>query len=946
MAIPSPRVDWPLWILLSLALAAPGELPGQTAPADSAPAPLIADDFETDADGDEVPDGWYNLRDVSRVSGGKAGPNCLRFENARPGRPSRISRAFAVDGRTIEAIQVGLWVKVQDVLPGERVGEDASLMIDLLGDDVRAAGRRTLGPWSSRTLGHGWVHVARRLPVPPNTRDAILTVGLLGATGTLEIDGLLIEPVARGGEESTNLIVNGGFELGDPDPAGWVVEGSARRVSPGRDSDAALELTGAGARASTALAVPVRRFTTIQVRLAVRASGLRGSGGAVAGLYFLDDAGRPLPVAGSIAPFRWAGTFDWQPQRATVEVPREAARAVFQIEKPAQGGSVQVDSVQVEASPSPQFGAWRPYQERDDTEGWTPLEPAATIEQNSALDASYLLDAPAGKSGRVVVRQGHLAFESGGRARFFGVSLLPPTAFLPPSQADALVDRLAHSGVNLVRLADLDTPLGPGVSLIDDARDDTAALDPEALRRLDHLIAALKKRGIHVALELQSQRRFREKDGLADFRRLQPAGGPAAAFDPEIRKRAVALAKLLLEHRNPETGLSLKDDPVLAWVTLAGERSLFDLVDQPDALLPRQADQLKRLYEKTPLATGRRLWQLAESDQWAAEAKALRELGLKAPIAGSSHWRREPEYSAAQASTDLDLIDDRIYWRPSPWAPAPRRSLVWDAAGGLAAAASRKRRPDRPYVVGEWASHTGGAWALPFEGADLLLAARTASVEDWDALVRRGVYQHPALWGAAAPGTGGDTDIFPAPEVVNAIPPVFALLPHAASMYLRTPEPATPRPRSLGLRPGRLAIETPYTVALAAFEPSKLAAADGIGIETRGEYAVVAVSAVGAEPLARARRLLVTAVARAQPSGYAWVDGNRREVADPGHPPILMEPVRAILTWKQRGTVAAYALDQAGKRVQPLTPEKSPDGIRLDLDSRATGTIHWELVAH
>ena len=138
------------------------------------------------------------------------------------------------------------------------------------------------------------------------------------------------------------------------------------------------------------------------------------------------------------------------------------------------------------------------------------------------------------------------------------------------------MDRLARSGVNLIRLADLDTPLGPGVSLIDDARDDTAALDPSALARLDHLIAAATKRGVFVALELQSHRRFREGDDLPDVRTLAPGGGPAAAFDPELRDRAVSLAKLLLEHVNPETGRALKDEPGLAWVTMAGELSLFD----------------------------------------------------------------------------------------------------------------------------------------------------------------------------------------------------------------------------------------------------------------------------------------------------------------------------------------------------------------------------------
>ena len=52
---------------------------------------------------------------------------------------------------------------------------------------------------------------------------------------------------------------------------------------------------------------------------------------------------------------------------------------------------------------------------------------------------------------------------------------------------------------------------------------------------------------------------------------------------------------------------------------------------------------------------------------------------------------------------------------------------------------------------------------------------------------------------------------------------------------------------------------------------------------------------------AAAPRLLVTAVARVEPTGYAWVDEFRREVADVGQPPLLREPVRATVEWRARG---------------------------------------------
>ena len=156
---------------------------------------------------------------------------------------------------------------------------------------------------------------------------------------------------------------------------------------------------------------------------------------------------------------------------------------------------------------------------------------------------------------------------------------------------------------------------------------------------------------------------------------------------------------------------------------------------------------------------------------------------MRVPIAGCSHWRREPEFAAAQAAPELDLIDDRLFWAPPPWSAPEIRSQLWSTDGGLMAGAQRKRQAGRPYVVGQWCPQTMGAWALPHEAADQLLAAQTALTEDWDALVRRGIFLYPLEWGAGPAGTvgGKEQDIYQLPEVANAAPQVFAVWPHVAS---------------------------------------------------------------------------------------------------------------------------------------------------------------------
>jgi hypothetical protein len=92
----------------------------------------------------------------------------------------------------------------------------------------------------------------------------------------------------------------------------------------------------------------------------------------------------------------------------------------------------------------------RPVVASTDVSDWFPLEPAESIREGSALDVSFLLDTPAGKHGFVKSQSGRLVFEDGTRARFFGVTLIPPTAFVDHEHAKELADRLARSGVTRV----------------------------------------------------------------------------------------------------------------------------------------------------------------------------------------------------------------------------------------------------------------------------------------------------------------------------------------------------------------------------------------------------------------------------------------------------------------------------------------------------------------
>ncbi|WP_169974349.1 hypothetical protein [Tautonia rosea] len=911
------------------------------------PGPPALDDFETDTDGDGTPDGWYNLRDAILIpEGGVVGPTVLRFEADQPSRPARISRGFGVDGRQTEALILGLWVRrIGDrLVPGERIGEEPALLIDLLDENLRSTSRGLLGPWDTLPEGR-WVRWVTRVPVPSATRDAIMTVGLLGGTGTLEIDGLTIAQEPVGGQSTTNVIVNNGFELGGLTPDHWIVEGNARRVHSGDRSDAAIELSTTGDLALAPIGLPVRGLDRLAISVKARGTGLRGAGGAQAVVFFLGDDGRPLPGAASGArAVRWSGSFPWRVDRSVISVPAAASRAVLQLEKVDRQGTLWVDEVEV-LGEGGLGGArtWAPYHVDGGGDSWPPYPVAEAIEPGSALDFSGELETPAGTHGFVTAEGGRLRFENGTPARFFGVSLMPPLPFTSTDQIEAIADRLARSGVNLVNLCDLDAPFGPGGSLVDDAANNTRSLDPLALADFDRAISAFKTRGIYVAITLQSQARFRSDDEIADGRALPPGGGPAAAFDPQIRERTRQLAEALLTRINPETGLALRDDPVLAWVTLAGELSLFNLIEDPDALPPSQADALRER-SRTDRRAGRPFWQVTEAAQWSGLAADLRSLGLRVPIAGSAHFRREPEFAAAQRAEGLDLIDDRLFWQPPRFAAPELRSFIRRPSDELSPLANAKVARDRAYVVGQYASYTEGAWALPFEGPDLLLVSALARSAGWDALVRRAISRLPDPWGAAASGTGGGQDVFVLPEIVNGNPQVFGLFPHASALLLRKNPDADSSglPGTWDRRIGRFTIDAPDTIGVAGVLQGAAASRDGLSIRSEDAVGAVVVSTVSGKPIAEADRFLITTVARVQPTALQWVDHWKREVADPGRPPLRVEPIRASITWNRDAPASVFALDNAGRRVAEIKGVSSSNGLRFVLDRR-DGYLHWEL---
>jgi hypothetical protein len=223
--------------------------------------------------------------------------------------------------------------------------------------------------------------------------------------------------------------------------------------------------------------------------------------------------------------------------------------------------------------------------------------------KGSPIDVSALNEKVAGENGRIVVRNGRFAHEkTGQRVRFFAINVGgPETLAASHSDIDAYVDRLARAGVNLVRLHHFDNPwaVEEGHSL----KDRTKAawtLDAKNVDTLHYMIAACKKRGIYVNWNLKVSKQLSSADGFPEgmdqVHQMQ-------SFD--FQKRIDRFYEPLIEHqkkiareittsRNPYTGLSMIDDPAVAFFEINNENSLVNWSgDAPGAHLDKLPEPFK-----------------------------------------------------------------------------------------------------------------------------------------------------------------------------------------------------------------------------------------------------------------------------------------------------------------------------------------------------------------
>lgn len=144
----------------------------------------------------DVPAAWYYGRQMRAMAGADApeGKRWVRLENAQPGRPAHLFQGFPVDGRAVGRVDFALQVRAEGIVPGPGPEDLPGILVRFFNADRTRSTQIRIGSWPR---GGGWQRQQGSAAVPPWARDAIVQIGMLGATGVLDVDAVEVTATGR-----------------------------------------------------------------------------------------------------------------------------------------------------------------------------------------------------------------------------------------------------------------------------------------------------------------------------------------------------------------------------------------------------------------------------------------------------------------------------------------------------------------------------------------------------------------------------------------------------------------------------------------------------------------------------------------------------------------------------------------------------------------------------
>ena len=218
--------------------------------------------------------------------------------------------------------------------------------------------------------------------------------------------------------------------------------------------------------------------------------------------------------------------------------------------------------------------------------------------KGTVLDASFVLDAPAGKHG-TVQRSGDsfvCVDESGNETpiKFYGTNIGGKGAFPEThEEADMIADSIAAAGFNLVRVHNID---GVSVPNIFGNANSGKRLSDEQMDKLCYLLSAFKERGIYYFLDQTVGRKIYADDGVEDYDTVKSTRA-VCYFDETLTNILENYSEMFLGYYNKYTGCKIGEDSALALIDFNNENDLLSF-DIRSLVGTNYYDDYKRLYNE------------------------------------------------------------------------------------------------------------------------------------------------------------------------------------------------------------------------------------------------------------------------------------------------------------------------------------------------------------
>ena len=542
---------------------------------------------------------------------------------------------------------------------------------------------------------------------------------------------------------------------------------------------------------------------------------------------------------------------------------------------------------------------------------WVPLKAMNDPVPGSALDFSSVVphDAPAGRHGWLVVRDGHFEFENlpGVPQRFYGVNFVGDANYPPAKDADRYVANLARVGYNAVRFHHHDNGLA----------DSRGELKPEAMARFDAMVAACIRHGVYMTTDLYVSRKVAYRDMGID----KPGFASIREFKTLVETHEGAFSNFLnyarnfLSHVNPHTGRRYADEPAMPLYSLVNEGN-----SAKDLTLANERDFARRMTRWIRADMRSRIL-LTNMNNYAYPAAFDEVRANEYDYADEHFYVDHPHFLEESWKLPSELMNMNPLTRD-------RHGLFW--------ALGNRRRMGKamPFVVTEYNFAGPGAYRSLGGIETGALAAR----EGLDGLWR-------FAWSHGIKGVYGPK----AMTYFDMSGDPLSLAGERASLclFLRGDLKAgDPDALAIDAATGSLRIVTDRTCG--GFAEAGTVRAGQLEVRLMDAPATVWASAVDAEPLATSRRILVCHQTDVQNTGAAFADPSRTVLLRWGAMPHLMRKGRAgILLAVAPGDWTVYALDCAGNR-RGIVPSRWQDG-RLGFFADVArdpsdATMNYELV--